>query len=176
MRAGGWITRYGQIRQIMTTDVFTVKADDIIDLAANIMDWKNIRHVPVEDEKGNLVGLVTSGMFLRFLARSYGKQQKMIPINEIMIKDPITTTPETPTSKAIETMLKNKVGCLPVVHKKKLVGIVTENDFVKISQHFNLIHLITLYDYINKTARYIRKLHNWREYLVITQQINQDLP
>lgn len=141
--AGGWITRYGQIWQIMTTDVFTVKADDIIDLAANIMDWKNIRHVPVEDEKGNLVGLVTSGMFLRFLARSYGKQQKMIPINEIMIKDPITTTPETPTSKAIETMLKNKVGCLPVVHKKKLVGIVTENDFVKISQH--------LFDPLNNT-------------------------
>lgn len=132
--AGGWTTRYREVGQFMSKDVFAVKMDDIIDLAANIMDWKNIRHIPVEDDKGNLVGLVTSGMFLRFLARSYGKKQKMIPINEIMIKDPITTTPETPTAKAIEIMLKNKVGCLPVVHKKKLVGIVTENDFVKISQ------------------------------------------
>ena len=141
--AGGWTTRYREIGQFMSKDVFAVKMNDIIDLAANIMDWKNIRHIPVEDEKGNLVGLVTSGMFLRFLARSYGEKQKMIPINEIMIKDPITATPETPTAKAIEIMLKNKVGCLPVVHKKKLVGIVTENDFVKISQK--------LFDPLNNT-------------------------
>ena len=132
--AGGWATRYREVGQFMSKDVFAVKSNDIIDLAANIMDWKNIRHIPVEDEKGNLVGLVTSGMFLRFLARSYGKKQKMIPINEIMIKDPITATPETSTANAIETMLKNKIGCLPVIRKKKLVGIVTENDFVKISQ------------------------------------------
>ena len=127
----------------MSKDVFAVKANDIVDLAANIMDWKNIRHIPVEDEKGNLVGLVTSGMFLRFMARSYGKQQKMIPINEIMVKDPITVQPETPTAQAIEIMLKNKIGCLPVVNKKKLVGIVTENDFVKISQK--------LFDPLNNT-------------------------
>ena len=131
--AGGWATRYREVGQFMSKDVFSVKTDDIIDLAANIMDWKNIRHIPVEDKNGNLVGLITSGMFLRFMARSYGKQQKMIPVNEIMIKEPITATPETPTAKAIEIMLKNKVGCLPVVHRKKLVGIVTENDFVKIS-------------------------------------------
>ena len=141
--AGGWTTRYREVGQFMSKDLFTVKMNDIIDLAANIMDWKNIRHIPVEDEKGNLVGLVTSGMFLRFMARSYGKPQKMIPVNEIMIKDPITVSPEIPTAQAIEIMLKNKVGCLPVVKKKKLVGIVTENDFVKISQK--------LFDPLNNT-------------------------
>lgn len=125
---------YREVGQIMSKDVYGVKVTDIIDLAANIMDWKNIRHIPVEDEDGNLAGLVTSGMFLKFLARSYGKLQKMIPVSEIMIKSPITVTPETSTGTAVEIMLTNKIGCLPVVRGKKLVGIVTENDFVKISQ------------------------------------------
>ena len=43
----------------MSTDLFTVKPDDLIDLAASVMDWRHIRHVPVEDDEGHLVGLVT---------------------------------------------------------------------------------------------------------------------
>jgi CBS domain-containing membrane protein len=53
-----------------------------------------------------------------------------IPISKVMKKKIITADPEMDASKAIEVILKNHVGCLPVVSRKKLVGIVTEADFL----------------------------------------------
>ena len=52
-----------------------------------------------------------------------------------MVKDPVSITPETLTKNALTIMIKHKVGCLPVVKNNKLVGIVTEHDFVDISHH-----------------------------------------
>ena len=51
----------------MTTDLFTVQADDPIEMVANLMSWERIRHVPVEDNDHRLVGLVTYRAVLRFL-------------------------------------------------------------------------------------------------------------
>ena len=52
----------------MTTDLFTVHADDPVEMVANLMNWERIRHVPVEDHEHRLVGLVTYRAVLRFLA------------------------------------------------------------------------------------------------------------
>jgi CBS-domain-containing membrane protein len=49
------------LADIMTSDVFTVRPDDVVDLAASVMDWwQHIRHVPVEDMQGKVVGLLTA--------------------------------------------------------------------------------------------------------------------
>ncbi|HEX3083364.1 MAG TPA: glutamate-cysteine ligase family protein, partial [Pyrinomonadaceae bacterium] len=54
-----WTSSYQTVGQFMSTDLFTVRADDLVDLAASVMDWRHVRHVPVEDDAGRLVGLVT---------------------------------------------------------------------------------------------------------------------
>src|SRR4030095_2140825 len=64
-----WEHGYRNIGQFMSTDLFTVRPDDLIDLAASLMDWRHIRHVPVEDDKGRLVGLVTHRNLLHLLSQ-----------------------------------------------------------------------------------------------------------
>jgi hypothetical protein len=53
-----WRDSYRSVGQFMTQDLFTVRPDDIVDFAATLMDWRHVRHVPVEDDEGRLVGLV----------------------------------------------------------------------------------------------------------------------
>jgi len=122
---------YRTVGQFMTTDLFTVHPEDLIDLAASVMDWKHLRHVPVEDHEGHLVGLVTHRMLLRQV--SHGQGNRPVAVREIMRPDPITVTPETTTLEALGRMRTSKVGCLPVLQDGKLVGIVTESDFIDVS-------------------------------------------
>ena len=122
---------YRTVGQIMTTDLFTVHPEDLIDLAASVMDWEHLRHVPVEDHEGRLVGLVTHRMLLRMVGQSL--TSKSVAVRDIMRPNPVTVTPETGTLTAIEMMREKKLGCLPVVQDDKLVGIVTESDFIEVS-------------------------------------------
>jgi CBS domain-containing protein len=131
---GGWEANYQRVEQYMSTDLFTVHEDEVIDLVANMMDWKHIRHIPVEDEEHRLVGIVSYRMLLRLLARDspHGKDWP-IPVREVMHRNPVTVHPSTSTLEAIELMRKNKVACLPVVQDGRLVGIVTEHDFLRVA-------------------------------------------
>ena len=127
-----WEQGYRTVGQFMSTDLFTVQPDDLIDLAASVMDWRHIRHVPVEDDEGRLVGLVTHRGLLRQMingARSHGNQP--ITVREIMIADPLTVNPLTTSLEAMEIMRSNRVGCLPVIEDGRLVGIVTSYDFLE---------------------------------------------
>ena len=126
-----WSTGYLTVGQFMSTDLFTMRPDDLVDLAASLMDWRHIRHVPVEDEDGHLVGLISHRTLLRLLAR--GQHDGRVAVKEIMKADPVTVTPATPTLEAIELMRARRVGCLPVVEDGALVGIVTATDFLNAS-------------------------------------------
>lgn len=117
------------VAQIMTTDLFTVHSDDIIDLAASLMEWEHLRHVPVEDHHGHLVGLVTHRALLRSMTQTKSTSDHPVTVVEVMEKKPIICTPETTTLEAIGLMRKHKISCLPVVRDGKLVGIITEHDF-----------------------------------------------
>jgi len=64
-----WSESYRTVGQFMSTDLFTMRPDDLVDLAASVMDWRHIRHVPVVDEQGRLVGLLSHRTLLRLLAR-----------------------------------------------------------------------------------------------------------
>ncbi len=132
--SGAWKLNYLRVEQLMRTDVMTVSQDEVIDLVANLMDWERIRHVPVEDDKGRLVGLVSHRSLLRFLAHDLprGKDQT-VPVSQIMQKNPITTTPHTSSLEAMDTMRREKIGCLPVVMDGRLVGLLTERDFMEIA-------------------------------------------
>ena len=126
-----WSQSYQTVGQFMATDLFTLRPDDLVDLAASLMDWRHIRHVPVEDEAGRLVGLVTHRGLLRLLSRgSTAHNASSMTVREIMKANPISVSSTTPTLEAIEIMRRSKIGCLPVVDDDQLVGIVTSYDFL----------------------------------------------
>ena len=125
---------YQTVGQYMSTALFTLRPDDIVDYAASIMHWEHIRHLPVEDEDGLLVGLVTQRNFLAVLAQgSQLDRTRPIPVRAIMKTKLITVTPETTTAEAIRFMKQNQIGCLPVLKNGKLVGIVTTYDILEIA-------------------------------------------
>jgi CBS domain-containing protein/gamma-glutamyl:cysteine ligase YbdK (ATP-grasp superfamily) len=129
-----WRHSYQLVSQFMSTDLFTVRPDDLIDLVACVMDWRHVRHVPVEDDKGRLLGLVSHRELLRLMARGGAKNGAApITVKEIMKPRPFTITPQSSTLEAIELMRRHNIGCLPVVNDDKLVGIVTAYDFLKLS-------------------------------------------
>jgi CBS domain-containing protein len=124
-----------KVEEIMNTDLFTVQKDDLIELVAEIMDWRKIRYLPVENNKGELVGLISSRMLLRHYARRHQPTEQPPPVSvkEIMIEKPLTVKAETPIVEAMQMMRENRIGCLPVVKGKELIGIVTEMDFLRIT-------------------------------------------
>ena len=126
-----WSQSYQTVGQFMATDLFTVRPDDLVDLAASLMDWRHIRHVPVEDEDGRLVGLVTHRGLLRLLSHgSTSPEGNSLTVREIMKPNPTSVPSTTPTLEAIEIMQRTGIGCLPVVDDNQLVGIVTSYDFL----------------------------------------------
>jgi len=121
------------VGQIMATDLFTLDPDDLVDLAASLMDWEHIRHVPVEDNAGRLVGLVTHRQLLRMVGRGLRDRGPAVAVRDIMRADPLTVESSTSTRDAIALMRSHRVGCLPVVENEKLVGIVTQSDFIRVA-------------------------------------------
>ena len=122
------------VGQFMSTELFTVHAEDIIDLAATVMDWEHVRHVPVEDEQGHLLGLVSHRQLLRLVARGGGSgEDRQLRVRDVMAVNPVTVAPDTPTLEAIALMRDNKISCLPVVEEHRLVGILTERDLINVA-------------------------------------------
>jgi CBS domain-containing protein len=129
-----WSRGCQTVAQMMSTDLFTEHPDDLVDLAASVMEWRHIRHVPVEDDEGRLVGLISHRDLLRLLAQGLlSRSAKEVTVKEIMIRDLLTVAPETPALEALAIMRRRKVGCLPVVENDRLVGIVTAYDFLSLS-------------------------------------------
>jgi CBS domain-containing membrane protein len=105
-----------------------------------LFEDERIRHLPVVDEDGNLVGLLSQ----RDLARRALGQVEDLPmeekhailagqrVDEIMSRNPETAVPDEDLVDAAERMLENKLGCLPVLEGGELVGILTESDFVRL--------------------------------------------
>jgi CBS domain-containing membrane protein len=132
-------TRALEVRDLMTERVFTLKPGDTLEELYELMDEKHVRHVPIVDREGDLVGLVTH----RDLSRSALGPQEGLPLNvqeeilrrrkirEIMSTEVDTIEPDKRLEEAAEMLLENKIGCLPVVEGEHLVGILTEADFVR---------------------------------------------
>ncbi|MBV6427621.1 MAG: Glutamate--cysteine ligase [Haliscomenobacter sp.] len=123
-----------RVEAFMQTDFLTVQQDDLIELAAQLMDWKRIRYLPVEDAKGHLCGLVTSRLALRhFMKLGAPDERKMTTVEDIMIADPISIQPQTTILEAMRLMQEKQIGCLPVVENDELIGMITEVDFLQIT-------------------------------------------
>lgn len=142
--------KYVKVSQYMHTDVLTVHPDDPIELAADLFAWREVRHLPVEDSRGVVVGLLTSRSPLSSSSRaahsddsldappasSIARPTKPEPgtcIGDVMRREVVTVTPDTPVTRAISLMRQRRIGCLPVVEAGRLVGLLTEKDFVGVA-------------------------------------------
>jgi len=131
---GGGRVSYLRVEQFMTTSLFTVHEDELVDMVAFLMDRKQIRHVLVEDDAHKLVGIVSYRSVLRLMAEGFDSAAQAAPaVKSIMERDPISVEPGTRTLDAIDMMRTHRVSCLPVVSDGKLVGIVSERDFLPIA-------------------------------------------
>jgi CBS domain-containing protein len=110
----------------------------MLSLADSIMRDERIRHLPVLDSAGRLVGILSQrDLFLNALVRALGhgtmardRSFRSIVVKEVMTDEVVTTTPETPITAAAQIMVDRKIGCLPVVEGNALVGILSESDIV----------------------------------------------
>jgi CBS domain-containing protein len=122
------------VDEFMSTDLMTAQKDDLIELVAELINWRQVRYMPIEDSKGRLCGLITSRTLLRYYAnRTKLDNKKSTTVNDIMIADPITIGPKATILEAMKIMREKKIGCLPVVQDEELIGVITEMDFLRIS-------------------------------------------
>ena len=122
------------VEEFMETDLLTCQPGDLIELVAEMMDWRKLRYMPCEDDNGELCGLLTSRVLTRYYVRRdrLGAADKCC-VEDIMIDKPLTISPSATITEAMDLMRDNRIGCLPVVKNKELIGVITEMDFVRIS-------------------------------------------
>lgn len=127
------------VEDVMSTNVFTLGRNDRLSIADDLLKQQRIRHIPVLNSDGNLCGILTQrdlfrGILLRSLGYGDRAEQKLLDslsIKDAMHDEVLTISPKSTLSDAANLMLSNKVGCLPVVDGERLVGMISEADFVK---------------------------------------------
>ena len=127
-----------RIRDMMTKNPITVDSETLVIDAQKIMKENNIRRLPVVD-KGKLLGIITKHDLLEASpspATSLSVHElnyllSKMKVKEIMKKNPVTLTPDTPFEEALKIGQDKRIGSFPVVENGKLVGIATESDIVR---------------------------------------------
>ena len=128
------------VRDYMSTQVFTIRNDKMLVAAREIMNWAHVRHVPVVDPQGTLVGIISHRDLLHAAISSATDVSEVertrhlwkVPIEPIMRTEVQTIGPDDSVRKAAMLMRRSKIGCLPVVAEGKIVGIITEHDLLGI--------------------------------------------
>ena len=119
------------VEDLMSVALVTVRKSESIRRADLSMRYADIRHLPVLDETGRLVGIVSDRDLLRAFAHS--RQRTLIRVGDIMTRRLHTVRPETPAWRAAGLLLQYRISALPVVDRPRhLVGLVTETDFLRV--------------------------------------------
>jgi CBS domain-containing membrane protein len=136
---GDTMDRPKHVGDAMTRDVATLTENDRLTIADDVMSLGRIRHMPVVDASTQeVVGLVSQrDLFRGALARAFGygtvaqsKLLRTLSVKDVMTREPVTIAPDASLRDAARLMIDRKIGCLPVVEERRLVGILTEADFV----------------------------------------------
>lgn len=128
-----------KVEQMMVRNVITAKETDSLNMAAKLMKENIIKHLPVVNGDGELVGILTD----RDLKRASASDATMLEIHEmlylldkvkiaqVMTSNPVTGSPVMTIQEAASVMVKHKIGCLPVTIGKNLEGMLTVTDVMK---------------------------------------------
>jgi acetoin utilization protein AcuB len=128
-----------RVADCMSRGAATIHADALARGAAEMMRTRRIRHLPVVDRDGGLVGIVTDRDVRQVLfapaiqarARDLADALKTVTVQDVMTRAVLTVQPETPLRDAARLMHERKVGALPVVSGGRIVGILSETDVLK---------------------------------------------
>ena len=131
------------VKDFMRTPVVTISSEAGLDRALMIMRTQRIRHLPVVDDDGHMIGLISDrDLRLSMLELEQGPSgapkgyylPALTKVSTVMITNVITASPDMPLANAATVMSERKFGCLPVVDSatKKPVGIVTETDMLRL--------------------------------------------
>lgn len=130
------------VAEVMTRDVVTLHRNDKLIHANDVMSLGRIRHLPIVDDDGRVVGLVSQrDLFHNALLKALGygahaatRLHDRCLVQEAMTSPVLTCHADTPLAEAAQTMLDAKVGCLVVTDgDERLAGILTESDFVRLA-------------------------------------------
>ena len=125
------------VKDNMTRNPYTVGLNQSVSEALDIMSASNIHRLPVVDQKGKLLGLVTESLIASNTPNNSSSLSvfelnyllNKLQIKDIMVKEPITIGPDALLEEAATLLRKNRVGCLPVIDENNLLlGIITHND------------------------------------------------
>ena len=125
----------------MTDCVFTLQPSDNLGDVREMMKLVKIRHAPVTDDAGNFVGLISNRDLLACtisrLAEIDDDVQseidRAILVTDVMQTNVVCVKPQTPLHEAAQVLYERKLGCLPVLDGRKLIGILTEADFIRLA-------------------------------------------
>lgn len=127
--------KFDKIYRIMTTELFVVNENDLVELVAKIMEWKNINHLPVVNEVNKITGIITKSNIDALDIKK--TKENLVIAKDIMIKKVISVDPETFIEDAKEIMIKNDIGCLPIIDGDELIGIFTKSDLKRLDKSSN---------------------------------------
>ncbi|EEY39252.1 CBS domain-containing protein [Vibrio mimicus] len=134
-----------KVEDMMTRNPHTLLRTHTLNDAKHLMEALDIRHVPVVDANKRLLGIVSQRDLLAAQESSleHSTQDSSytleIPLYQVMHTDVMSVAPQAGLKESAIYMQKHKIGCLPVVAKGELVGIITDSDFVTIA--INLLEL-----------------------------------
>ena len=136
------------LTEIMTEHPFTLGPQNSVKQAMELMQQEQIRHIPIVDEHLHLLGLVTLSDILatrdsNLLLINPEREAEFtdsVQLDEIMTRQVASVDPHAGIKEAALYLQRHKYGCLPVVRGRKLVGIVTESDFITVA--INLLELM----------------------------------
>jgi acetoin utilization protein AcuB len=136
-----------QVKDLMTKDPFTIDPEAPLGTAIDVMRTKQLRHLPVVDEAGQLAGIITDrdlrqailapaiGEYLsasgQRRVRRLGESLEDLKVRDVMTWGVATTHPDAPVAHAALIMSERRVGSLPVVEQGRLVGMLTERDLLR---------------------------------------------
>jgi acetoin utilization protein AcuB len=128
-----------RVRDYMTRDPLTLRDDDLLRQAVEIVMVRRIRHIPVLDRDGRLVGIVTDrdvqGTLPSPLSAAAPEEYEALlettSLARIMTRDLITVAPDDLAAEAVETLLAGRIDGLPVLDDGRLVGIFTVRDALR---------------------------------------------
>lgn len=124
------------VKDRMSVHPLTISEDETLFGAHRYMQVQNVRHLPVVDKAGRMVGVVTEDDLLKaepsgatlLSVWEINSLLNKVKVRDVMVRDVISTTEDTPIEEAAHLLLDHKIGCLPVMRDGKLVGIITESD------------------------------------------------
>jgi acetoin utilization protein AcuB len=135
------------VRDVMTEDPFTIEPEASLDRAVDVMCAKDLRHLPVVDQAGRLIGIIAERDLRRAAlapavdedVRAGGQRPLCRPgqapgdllVKDVMSCDVLTTHPEAPLAQAARVMFERRVGSLPVIIDGRMVGMLTERDVTR---------------------------------------------